>query len=70
MTGHSGHKKRPLKEPVYRARVLSPDGYTILPMRRPTTRMIVDIVITMFVKGKTGLRQWVEAEETERRSTD
>jgi hypothetical protein len=34
-----GIKKGPLEEPAYRAWVLSPDGYTILPMRVPTTRM-------------------------------
>jgi hypothetical protein len=35
-----GIKKGPLEEPAYRAWVLSPDGYTILPMRVPTTRML------------------------------
>jgi len=34
-----GIKKGPLEEPAYRAWVLSPGGYTTLPMRVPTTRM-------------------------------
>jgi hypothetical protein len=33
----AGIKKAPSGGPAYRAWVLSPDGYTILPMRLPTT---------------------------------
>jgi hypothetical protein len=54
----SGIKKGPLEEPAYRAWVLSPDGYTILPMRLPTTRMIVvKFFMVRSVNGKSNARQ-------------
>jgi hypothetical protein len=43
---NSGHKKRPRQEPAYRVWVLSPDGYTILPIR-PTT---ITVAIFMVLK--------------------
>ncbi|WP_439603952.1 hypothetical protein [Shinella sp.] len=53
-----GIKKGPLEEPAYRAWVLSPDGYTILPMRLPTTRMIaVRFFMGRSVNGKVHARQ-------------
>jgi len=54
-------KKGPLEEPVCRAWELSPDGYTILPMRLPTTRIIADVFMGRFDKGKSEKRQWVPA---------
>ncbi|MEF0940061.1 hypothetical protein [Rhizobium sp. BR 362] len=42
-----GHKKRPRQEPAFRAWVLSPDGYAILPMRSITTTRTVAIVMTL-----------------------
>nr|CAI0338249.1 hypothetical protein SHINE37_42103 [Rhizobiaceae bacterium] len=53
-----GIKKGPLEEPVYRAWVLSPGGYTTLPMRVPTTRMIeVRFFMGRSVNGKAPARQ-------------
>jgi hypothetical protein len=57
-----GIKKGPLEEPAYRAWVLSPDGYTILPMRLPTTRMIaVRFFMERSVNGKVPARQRLSA---------
>src|ERR1700730_5001342 len=38
-----GRKKGPVGGPAYRAWVLSPDGYTILPMRPLTTTITIAI---------------------------
>ncbi|MDR9760747.1 hypothetical protein RJJ37_14055 [Rhizobium redzepovicii] len=46
----SGHKKRPRQEPAYRAWVLSPDGYTILPMRPITNARTIAIFIAPQLK--------------------
>jgi len=46
---NSGHKKRPRQEPAYRAWVLSPDGYTILPMRAVTATRTIAIFIALTV---------------------
>ncbi|MEW9614872.1 hypothetical protein AB3G45_13685 [Shinella sp. S4-D37] len=57
-----GIKKGPLEEPAYRAWVLSPDGYTTLPMRLPTTRMIaVSFFMGRSVTGKARARQRLSA---------
>jgi hypothetical protein len=54
----SGIKKGPLEEPAYRAWVLSPGGYTTLPMRVPTTRMIaVRFFMGRIVRHKANARQ-------------
>jgi hypothetical protein len=54
----SGIKKGPLEEPAYRAWVLSPGGYTTLPMRDPTTRMIaVRLFMARIVSHKDHRRQ-------------
>jgi hypothetical protein len=53
-----GIKKGPLEEPAYRAWVLSPDGYTTLPMRVPTTRIIeVRFFMGRIVSHKGAARQ-------------
>jgi len=45
--------------------VLSPDGYTILPMRLPTTRMIVvKLFMVRSVNGKSNARQRLSAHST------
>jgi hypothetical protein len=46
---NSGHKKSPRQEPAYRAWVLSPDGYTILPMRPVTATRTVAIFMALTV---------------------
>jgi hypothetical protein len=48
-----GHKKRPRQEPAYRAWVLSPDGYAVLPMRPITTKTTVAIFMTLNLDGKS-----------------
>jgi hypothetical protein len=46
--------------------VLSPDGYTILPMRLPTTRMIVvKFFMVRSVNGKSNARQRLSARRTD-----
>jgi hypothetical protein len=46
---NSGHKKRPRQEPNYRAWVLSPDRYTILPMRPVTTTRTIAIFMMLLL---------------------
>jgi hypothetical protein len=43
----AGIKKAPSGGPAYRAWVLSPDGYTILPMRLLTTTRTIAVFIRM-----------------------
>jgi hypothetical protein len=51
----SGHKKRPPEEPRLAHGWLSPDGYTVLPMRLPTTRMFANLIMDDVLIAFAGL---------------
>jgi hypothetical protein len=54
-----GHKKRLLGSLLSSAWVLSPDGYTILPMRLPTTIRSIEIFMGGIDRQKNQERQRV-----------
>jgi hypothetical protein len=54
-----GHKKRLLGSLLSSAWVLSPDGYTILPMRLPTTIRSIEIFMGRIDRQKNLERQRV-----------
>jgi hypothetical protein len=55
-----GHKKRLLGSLLSSAWVLSPDGYTILPMRLPTTIISIEIFMGGIDRQKIPERQRVQ----------
>jgi hypothetical protein len=54
---NSGHKKRPLRSLRLAHGWLPPDGYTILPMRLPTTIRTFEIVMGGIDRQKISQRQ-------------
>jgi hypothetical protein len=61
-----GIKKGPLRAWCFAHGWLSPDGYTILPMRRPTTRITTILIMGGIDKQKFRLRQRLSRKQPSR----